>query len=148
MIVGMHHSSIVVADMGKSLAFYRDELGLAVEMDFSISGEQISQLVGRPGAELRAVLLRPGDGPLVELLEYRNTEQHHYHPRNWDVGATHVSLVTNDIFADYEALLTKGVEFTSPPVAYGEGPLKGWLVTYMKDPDGYTVSLQQLAQLG
>ncbi len=42
----MNHTGFVVSDMERSLAFYRDLLGLKEERNHVLEGEFISQLVG------------------------------------------------------------------------------------------------------
>jgi catechol 2,3-dioxygenase-like lactoylglutathione lyase family enzyme len=63
--LGIDHTGIVVDDTERSLAFYRDTLGLQV-VAASESGER-ERLDGR----LRITTLRGTDGPAIELLEYR-----------------------------------------------------------------------------
>ena len=46
----MNHTGFVVSDMERSLAFYRDQLGLEIERDQVLEGEFISELVGYPDA--------------------------------------------------------------------------------------------------
>ena len=57
----MDHTGYVVEDMDRSLAFYRDLLGLRVERDTVAEGEWITQVVGYSGARVRIVILGLGD---------------------------------------------------------------------------------------
>jgi len=41
----------------------------------------------------------------------------------------------------YNELLAKGVKFNTPPIEIKEGPMKGWIWTYLKDPDGAQLEL-------
>ena len=52
---GVSHTSFSVTDMDRSLAFYRDLLGMRVTLDLERTGEYIEQVVGFPDARLRIV---------------------------------------------------------------------------------------------
>lgn len=143
MFYGVQHTGFTVSDMERSLAFYRDTLGLKVEVDTTFSGEGVSKLVGVPDVDLRVVLLRVGEAR-IELLHYRNADIEVYHPRNCDVGAAHASLLVDNIHVMYADLVKQGVEFNDPPICHTEGPLRGWICAYFKDPDGYTLELHQV----
>ena len=56
-----HDTGFVVSDMERSLAFYRELLGLKVETDGIREGEDISRIFGYPDAKLRVVYLGTGD---------------------------------------------------------------------------------------
>ena len=55
---GVSHTSFSVTDMDRSLAFYRDLLGMRVTLDLERTGEYIEQVVGFPDARLRIVGLK------------------------------------------------------------------------------------------
>ncbi len=67
---GIDHSAIVVTEMKRSLAFYRDEIGLSViGNSFNFGGEQ-ELLSGVAAARVRIASLRGAKGPGIELLQY------------------------------------------------------------------------------
>ena len=70
MIVGIHHFALTVADVDRSVAFYR-EFGLEVVSDREVEGGYVEQISGIPGAHLRITHLS-GFGHNLELLEYRS----------------------------------------------------------------------------
>ena len=108
----MNHTGFVVRDMERSLAFYRDLLGLKVEMDGIREGDEVSKVVGYPDAKLRAVYLGIGDmRHSVELIEYINPPggQLPLAERN-AVGAAHLGIIVDDLEALYADLLGKGVK--------------------------------------
>ncbi len=140
----MNHTGFVVSDMERSLAFYRDMLGLSIERDQILEGEFISELVGYPDARLHIVYLGPGDmRHSVELIEYLNPPSVPVElPQRFQVGATHLGVMVDDLDAFYEELSAKGVRFVSPP-AERPNPVypaarKG---CYMQDPDGNWLEL-------
>jgi len=133
----MNHAGFVVSDMERSLAFYRDLLGLKEEMNGIREGEAISQIVGFPNARLHIVYLGTGDlKHSVELIQYLNPPGGRVTPTNRnDVGATHLGIVVDDLDSLYQDLSAKGVQFVSAPVHRPEW-LYGRKVAYLQDPDG------------
>jgi catechol 2,3-dioxygenase-like lactoylglutathione lyase family enzyme len=70
LFLGIDHTAIVVSDTEKSLAFYRDKLGLRVAggaENFGVEQEHLNQVFG---ARLRITALRAERGPGIEFLEY------------------------------------------------------------------------------
>lgn len=70
LFLGIDHTAIVVADTDTSLAFYRDQLGLAVagaSENYGIEQERLNNVFG---ARLRITALRAPQGPGIEFLEY------------------------------------------------------------------------------
>jgi catechol 2,3-dioxygenase-like lactoylglutathione lyase family enzyme len=70
LFLGIDHSAIVVADTERSLAFYRDLLGLRVAGESENHGPEQEHLNGVFGARLRITTLRAAAGPGIELLDY------------------------------------------------------------------------------
>jgi len=70
LFLGIDHTAIVVSDTERSLAFYRDELGMKVAGTSENSGTEQEHLNNVFGAHLRITALRAADGPGVEFLEY------------------------------------------------------------------------------
>ena len=57
----------------RSIAFYRDVLGLELVFQWNPQAPYISELVGYPDVDLHGAILRvPGTDVCLELLEYRN----------------------------------------------------------------------------
>lgn len=141
----MHHASVTVSDMERSLGFYRDLLGLQVVYDAEGGGPEISRIANVPGTWWRVVQLACA-GCLVELIQYLSPpERVPYQARNNHAGASHVALVVDDLEAYYQHLTANGVVFNAPPYTLRGGDFDGWKVTYCRDPDGITVELIQRA---
>ncbi len=140
----MNHTGFVVSDMERSLAFYRDLLGLREERNQILEGEFISQLVGYPNARLHIIYLGIGDTKhSVELIQYLNPPGESVAlPSRNSVGATHLGVIVDDLDSFYEELSGKGVRFVSPPAVRAGAvyPLarKG---CYLEDPDGNWLEL-------
>ncbi len=145
-IVGSWHTGFQVADLDRSLSFYRDLLGLEEVWRRVVSDEYIRTLVGYPGLELHQALLRiPGTEHHLELLDYRNVERTAVDTCTANPGTAHICLLVSGLASMYDRLLDAGVTFISPPVVPTVGPNKGRLVAYMCDWDGIRVELVQLS---
>ena len=143
MIRGLHHTSRTVADLDRSLGFYRDLLGFVVVSDEELQGETLELVVGIPRAQLRVVELAAGDGPLLELIEYRQPRGAPLSAGPPDVGAHHMALLVDDIDAAHARLSAAGVRFTTAPQLIAAGIFAGTRTTYCFDPDGLPVELWQ-----
>jgi catechol 2,3-dioxygenase-like lactoylglutathione lyase family enzyme len=145
-VVGVHHTSRSVADMDRSLAFYRDLLGLEVLLDTEMAGEMLEREVALEGARLRLVELGTGGETMLELLQYHEPQprQDVDELRPCDAGAHHVALAVEDIQADYDRLSGAGVEFTCPPQEVDAGYFAGHRTVYCYDPDHMIVELWQV----
>jgi len=146
-ITKAHHMGLQVADLDRSIAFYRDVLGFAVVFRWNPQAEYIRELVGYPDADIHAVILRlPATDVALELLEYRNVEREAVDPRTANPGTAHIAFYVDDLDALYEDLRTRGVPSVSSPVTPTIGPNRGGRAVYMLDPDGIRIELIQTAQ--
>jgi catechol 2,3-dioxygenase-like lactoylglutathione lyase family enzyme len=144
-VVGAWHTGFQVADLERSLAFYRDLLGFQEIWRRVVTDDYIGTLVGYSGLELHQALLRiPGTEHCLELLDYRNVERAPVDTRTANPGTAHICLIVEDLAGLYERLHDAGVVFVSPPVTPTVGPNVGRLVAYMCDSDGIRVELLQL----
>lgn len=144
MILGIHHTCITVSDLQRSVAFYRDLLGLELLMieESERSGDDRSKALGVSRAKVKLAILRAGDAQ-VELIEYVTAKGRPYDRHNNDAGAMHIAFQVQDIDAVYRRLMDHGVRFTSPPVTIPAGPMQGWRWTYFYDPDGVSLEIIQ-----
>lgn len=143
-VVGAWHTGFQVADLDRSLGFYRDLLGLEQIWRRTVTDAYIGTLVGYPGLELHQALLRiPGTDHTLELLDYRNVERAPVDTRTANPGTAHICLVVQGLAGLYGRLSDAGVTFVSPPVVPTIGPNEGRLVAYMCDWDGIRVELLQ-----
>src|SRR6185436_5873210 len=86
-IVGAHHTSFTVANLERSLAFFRDDLGLEVLGSREIRDGYFGQIVGLPGSVVKAALLRIPGGHHVELFEYVEPRGQSVAPQPCDPGS-------------------------------------------------------------
>jgi glyoxylase I family protein len=146
-MLGVHHTGLVVKDLDRSIRFYHDLLGLEFYNEPTpwFSGPDLAIGVGVPGAELRQVTFWVGTASTVELLEYRSPQQVAVRPiPNNQLGAAHVCFKVEDVRATKAELEGKGVEFYGDVNVVDEGPLAGWRWVYFSDPDGLALELVQI----
>ncbi|MBI3967613.1 MAG: VOC family protein [Chloroflexi bacterium] len=144
MLTGTHHTSFTVSDLDRSLAFYRDVLGLEVTAEIGGSTPYVSKVVGYPDAKLRIAFLRlPGTSHRLELIQYLSPAGDRPPLETKDTGSGHLAFLVDDMLTVYEALRAKGVRFRSPPVEVTPGDPNTGRAVYFADPDGITLELIQ-----
>jgi catechol 2,3-dioxygenase-like lactoylglutathione lyase family enzyme len=136
----IRHFGIVVQDMGKSLHFYRDLLGLQIKRDIQEQGKFIDTILGLQNVKVHTVKMISQTGDtLVELLEYashKGKKRENY--EIFDLGASHIAFTVRDVDKEYQKLQEQGVAFISPPQI---SPDKKAKVTFCFDPDGVPIEL-------
>ena len=144
-VIGAHHTCFSVADISRSLAFYRDLLGLTVVSERpAVTSAYFRSIIAYPNAVVYAVLLQiPGTTHLLELLEYKEPRGVPQDVSRQNPGAAHVCFIVDDVKAMYNRLTRAGVEAISPPTYLDDGPNKGAWGCYLKDPDGQVVEIFQ-----
>lgn len=150
-IRGVFHTGLTVTDLDRSVAFYRDVLGLELVAQWDSAQPYLRTIVGFPDAELRIALLRIPEasvgisGHHLELLEYRAPRGARGDPRTNNPGNAHVAFLVEDLDRAYAELKARGVRFKSPPVEITAGRNRGAKAVYFLDPDDITLELIQPA---
>ena len=149
MIFSIWHASFTVADLDRSIVFYRDELGLDLVHTQEQANEYTRKFVGYPDAHLKvAQFAAPGaeppraghlSGHLIELVQYVTPKGEPVHPERYQPGAAHLAFQVEDTREMYERLSANGVHFISEPVAITAGINAGGATVYLEDPDGNTL---------
>jgi catechol 2,3-dioxygenase-like lactoylglutathione lyase family enzyme len=141
----VHHVGITVSDIERSIAFYRDVLGMKLlRRRPLIDAGYVARQTGYPGVQLSVASLGAGEGgPSIELAQYLNQPGEPLAAGTNQAGSSHLCLVVSGLSACCADLKAKGVVFKSDPVSITEGPNQGGLVVYLSDPDCYTVELFQ-----
>jgi catechol 2,3-dioxygenase-like lactoylglutathione lyase family enzyme len=122
---------LVVSDLGRSLAFYRDVLGAEVYREYGGSSVVLRFL----GTWL---LLVTGGGPTQDKPDV--TFAVLVDPRT--VGHS-MTIRVPDCHAAYATLRARGAEFLTPPVDY-DWEVRG----FFRDPDGHLLEISEVRTAG
>lgn len=135
--LGIDHTAIVVSDTDKSLAFYRDQLGMKVVGGAHNYGPEQEHLNQVFGANLRITALRAERGPGIEFLEYIAPPGGRDLPADAkanDLIFWSTQLVVEDVERDAGLLRVVGVKFVSKPTTNLRSQI-------LRDPDGHALTL-------
>jgi len=130
-VLGIDTVAIVVSDLRKAIAWYRDILGLVVAYIGPNTQESGSDVPGNAD----------NPGHWVELGPSRPQTRVHlcFMGGSVEPGPSGVTFITDDIEADYERLRRNGVRFTMTPKKMDWGE---WIGQFA-DPDGNEFDLKQ-----
>jgi catechol 2,3-dioxygenase-like lactoylglutathione lyase family enzyme len=142
------HVNLVVEDLEKMIAFYRDALGLSLTKRVTISGQWIGAVVGLGDVNAEVVYLDFPQGPRIELIRYNAPITGR--PAGVDKpnapGLRHMAFKVDDIDALVARLQQAGVRFFSDvqsvpqsQVTYAGGVRKR--LVYFQDPEGNLLEL-------
>ncbi|GAA1550590.1 hypothetical protein GCM10009789_00470 [Kribbella sancticallisti] len=149
MPTGIWHTGLHVSDLDRSIAFYRDVLGLDLVHVQDQDNPYTRTLVGYPDARLRvAQLAVPSDRPGisshdVELVQYLTPQGVRQDPARYHPGSAHLAFVVGDLRTEYDRMLAAGVRFVSSPNRIEAGVNQGGWCCYLLDPDDITLELVQ-----
>ncbi|MCC6793445.1 MAG: VOC family protein [Thermomicrobiales bacterium] len=141
-----HHVGLTVSDIERSIAFYRDTLGMElIRRRPHVDNDYVQQQTGYPGVVLNVASFKPSPESAVtlEVVQYMTNAGEPATPATNRAGSSHLCLLVDDLGSCYEELRAKGVVFKSEPVRITAGPNEGGYVIYFLDPDGYPLELFQ-----
>jgi catechol 2,3-dioxygenase-like lactoylglutathione lyase family enzyme len=141
LFLGIDHTAITVSDTERSLAFYRDLLGLRVAGHSENHGIEQERLNAVFGARLRITGLSAGAGPGVELLEYLAPAGGRPRPegaRANDLLHWQTDLVVGDARDAERALVGAQAALDSPGAVEVPGLGRAFVAA---DPDGHRLRL-------
>ena len=165
----LHHVGLVVADLERSLGFYRDRLGLGLLATGAETDARYAEMLGVPRVRFAWAELDLGGGHVLELLRFDEPPDRAPEgasdgasegafegavegartaapamPGDGLPGVAHLGIRVDDIDAVHDALLRDGAAVISQPIELAEE--NHWLgvrVFYALDPDGHLVELIQ-----
>jgi catechol 2,3-dioxygenase-like lactoylglutathione lyase family enzyme len=120
-IIGHAHICFTVSDLDRSIAFYRDKLGLEEAFDFR-----------REDGQRYGVYLYLGERNFIELFEGELQESAD------GQSFRHICLEVDDINETVADLKERGVEISAPKL----GRDQSWQA-WITDPDGNRIELHQ-----
>jgi lactoylglutathione lyase len=137
--VGLH-----VEDVDRSLAFYRDLLGLEVRFDYGWQSDPrllaITDTADATGIRI-VNLVSAGSETSITLVELRGIERTAVSAGFQDPGTMHLAFRVDSLDSLYERITAAGYRALAPPsVVSGGAPGKAKIV-FLVDPDGFAVEL-------
>ena len=141
---------IGVENLGASLAFYADTVGLEVAETRTWQGPEFERYWQVPvGTEARCAFLEHGADPVgrIQLMEFDAPDRKRV--RSPEIrratGLFNLNLYTSDMARDYEQLKSQGFNFWSEPSRNNFGPAVGETLEAAFDgPDGVVINMIQL----
>ncbi len=145
LFLGIDHTAIVVADTDRSVAFYRDVLGMRVAGESENFGPEQERLNNVFGARLRITGMRAASGPGVEFLEYLAPTNGRDYPRDArenDVMHWHTVLAAADADALAARLRAARASMVTPGIERGAEAFAGLAEAFdVRDPDGHVLRI-------
>jgi catechol 2,3-dioxygenase-like lactoylglutathione lyase family enzyme len=137
--------SIVVSDLDRSVAFFRDVLTFEPASEVEVSGGDVERLFGVFGARVRVARMTLGD-EAIDLLQFLAPEGRAVpaDSRSNDRWFQHIAIVVSDMDRAYATLRRHRVRHASA----GPQRLPDWNAAaggiqafYFKDPDGHALEI-------
>ena len=144
-LTSVFHTGFTVSDIDRSIAFYRDALGMQLVHRQEGTAPYLATVTGFPGVRLQMAFLKilPDDPHVLELLQYASHPAEPTDRATNRPGNGHLCLKVDDLHEWYRKLSAKGVTFVSEPVRVTAGINEGAYAVYLRDPDGFTIELYQ-----
>jgi lactoylglutathione lyase len=144
-IVKCHHHGFTVSDVERSVAFYRDLLGLElVRVSERRNLPSYDRILGHKDVELKVTILQHPVGDFIlELIEYENPKGQLRALDNPFVGSSHLAFEVDDVDAAYASLQAAGFATINPPVDVEREGIVVARAMYGLDPDGISIEMFQ-----
>ncbi len=113
--------AIPVRDLEKSVSFYRDKVGLNLQVREDDFAYFVFEKQDRPGL---ALLTMESAVNLISESQVRPVEE--------TIHRTYFAVFLDDVDKEYEDLKSRGVHFVKPPVTHPWGQR----IAYFEDPEG------------
>jgi catechol 2,3-dioxygenase-like lactoylglutathione lyase family enzyme len=145
LIIRVSHTSFTVADVEKSVEFYRDLLGMKLISLSERPPDFSERVTGIKGAHLKVAYLEIG-GTQLELIQYLSPIGKKLDTTTCNIGSSHLAFDVDNIDEMVRSLKENGVHVvTKEPVVVPAGPNKGNRIVYLNDYDGITLEFIQRA---
>ncbi len=105
----IHLTSVFVDDQQKALRFYTETLGFRVKHNIPLGEHAWVTVVSEEAPEGTELLLEPDDHPAVGPFRKALVED----------GIPSASFAVDDVGAEHERLVARGVRFVQPPTDLG-----------------------------
>lgn len=148
MVGRIYHVGLTVSDLERSIAFYRDVLGLEFQGEIFMEGEETDKMFRRVNCKARVAYLNGSkavEAPPVELIQFVNNEVKKVPSDLFTTSISEVCFYTDDIDSAYKHLVDNNVECLFEPQYFdfradGFGESRAF---YFRDPDGIILEMMQ-----
>ena len=107
MVGRIYHVGLTVSDLDKSIAFYRDILGLKYQGEIMMVGEETDKMFQKKNCKARVAYLNGSENietPPVELIQFVDSKIHKEQSDLFTTSISEVCFYTDDIDSVYKAL--------------------------------------------
>ena len=148
MVGRIYHVGLTVSDLERSIAFYRDVLGLEFQGEIFMEGEETDKMFRRVNCKARVAYLNGSkavEAPPVELIQFVNNEVKKVPSDLFTTSISEVCFYTDDIDSAYKHLVDNNVECLSEPQYFDfrEDGFGESRACYFRDPDGIILEMMQ-----
>ena len=143
MVGRIYHVGLTVSDLERSIAFYRDVLGLEFQGEIFMEGEETDKMFRRVNCKARVAYLNGSkavEAPPVELIQFVNNEVKKVPSDLFTTSISEVCFYTDDIDSAYKHLVDNNVECLSEPQYFDFRESRAF---YFRDPDGIILEMMQ-----
>ena len=148
MVERIYHVGLTVSDLDRSIAFYRDILGLEFQGEIFMAGEETDRLFRMKDTKARVAYLNGSkaiEAPPIELIQFVDNKVKKVKGNLFTTSISEVCFYTDDIDSVYNILIENHVECLSEPQyfdfrANGFGESRAF---YFRDPDGIILEMMQ-----
>lgn len=147
----VRRTTLVVRDVERSVAFYRDALGFTVYYDSELALSGRVMPIAREGAKCRLVIMQADDPwiGMIGLMQVTDPPEPDPGPYRQRLGIGDVAFViaSDDARAVFERVRASGVQVIAEPEATavpkpGGGEIR-MITSSFFDPDGYFIEVNQ-----
>ena len=148
MVERIYHVGLTVSDLDRSVAFYRDILGLAFQGEIFMEGKETDKMFRKSNCKARVAYLNGSkavEAPPVELIQFVNNEVKKVPSDLFTTSISEVCFYTDDIDSAYKHLVDNNVECLSEPQYFDfrANELGESKAFYFRDPDGIVLEMMQ-----
>ena len=142
-------TTLVVRDLDRSMAFYRDVLGFTAAFDEEITMSGSGYPAGKAGDQIRLAMMQGGDsaGSMIGLLQHLDPALPEPAARPVGIGDAVMVLQTDDLDHVHSQCEASGTRVYSPPHAFTISGPDGKPVQMRSmtifDPDGFILEVNQ-----
>ena len=148
MVGRIYHVGLTVSDLDRSIAFYKDVLGLEFQGEIFMEGEETDKMFRKENCKARVAYLNGSkavEAPPIELIQFIDEDVNKVKSDLFTTSISEVCFYTDDIDSGYKVLIENHVECLSEPQYFdfssqGFGKSKAF---YFKDPDGIILEMMQ-----